>query len=237
MLRILALVALTTAVLLVSACPRKEDKEEQKEQPRNRALRTGEPTELRPSTLAERFLEAVRQGDLAMVRALLEQGADIHAKDGLGSTALLLAARKTDQVELVRFLHERAPALLDERDTAGRTPLSWAAEQGHLSVLRFLGERGALVDASDASGHTPLFQAVLAGQREAAQLLITRGANVNVRDQYGDTPLIMASAKGHAALVRLLLEARADAKVKNQEGRTALERAANDEIRRLLRGG
>jgi ankyrin repeat protein len=234
MLRILAFVALTLVVLLVSACHRKE---EQKEKARNRVLRTGEPTAVRPSTLAERFLEAVRQGDLAMVRTLLEQGADIRAKDGLGSTALLLGVRKTDNVELVRFLYERAPALLDERDTAGRTPLSWAAEQGHLSVLRFLGERGAMIDTRDASGHTPLFQAVLAGQREAAQFLIERGANVNVRDQYGDTPLMMASAKGHTALVRLLLESKADAKVKNQEGRTALDRAVNDEIRRLLRGG
>jgi len=37
-------------------------------------------------------------------------------------------------------------------------------------------------------------------------------------------------------MVRLLLGAKADGGAKNQEGRTALDRAASDEIRQLLRG-
>jgi ankyrin repeat protein len=200
------------------------------------ACNRNEKPQISPISLNERFQEAVRQGNFPEIRQLLDQGADVRAKDGLGSTPLLLAARKTDNVELVRFLLERAPELLEVPDSTGRTPLSWSAQDDRLQVLRFLLERKATVDARDVTGRTPFFHAVVGEQLQAVRLLLERGAKVDARDQFSDTPLMLASAKGNAALVRLLLDAKADAAAKNQEGRTALDRAADDAIRRLLRG-
>jgi uncharacterized protein len=207
------------------------------EGPRNRLLHTGEPTQTRPLTPGERFLEAVRRDDLAAARALLEAGADVRTRDGLGSSALLLAARWTVDLELVRFLHARAPELLDAPDATGRTPLSWAAQGGRVLLLRFLLAQGATVDARDASGRTPLFHAAAEGHTAATELLLAHGADVDARDQYGDTPLLLASAHGDAAMVRLLLAAGADRQARDQEGRTALQRALTEEVRTLLRGG
>lgn len=220
-------------VACVTACPRGD----QDQGPRNRILHTGEPTRIAPLTLEDRFLEAIRRGDLASARALLAQGANARARDALGSSGLLLAARWSDSIELLQFLYEQAPELLDAPDASGRTPLSWAGQYDRVPALRFLAERGARIDAPDQGGRTPLFYAVGAGAEGAARFLLARGAVVNARDQYGDTPLMLASSKGNAALVALLLQAGADKAARNQEGRTARDRALNDEVRRLLGGG
>lgn len=217
------------ALALVGTCAREEGGV-------NRVLHTGEPTEVRPQTPEERFLESVRQGDVAAVRAHLESGVDPRARDSMGSTALVLAARWTASVELLALLHGHAPELLEVADSTGRTPLSWAAERGGLPVLGFLLARGADPGTRDTVGRTPLTYAVVNGHLEAARLLLLRGAPVDAADLFGDTALMLAADLGSADMVRLLLAAGADRSLRNQEGRTALDRARTEEVRRLLLG-
>ena len=44
---------------------------------------------------------------------------------------------------------------VDERDVAERTPLSWAAGEGHAEVVQFLLDKGADVNARDFTNITP----------------------------------------------------------------------------------
>ena len=39
----------------------------------------------------------------------------------------------------------------DVKDTYGRTPLSWAAENGHEAVVKLLLEKGAELESKDTS--------------------------------------------------------------------------------------
>jgi hypothetical protein len=79
-----------------------------------------------------RFLMAVARGDSAGASAALNAGANVHALDGQGRTALMLAAR-LGSVSLIDLLLERGARKTD-RDTDGWTAANHAQDQGHLNL-------------------------------------------------------------------------------------------------------
>ena len=173
----------------------------------------------------DRFLNQVRAGELAQVRQLLrEDRSRIAARDGLGSTALLLAACKTDNLSLVGELFAADPSAIEVGDNRQRTPLSWAAHFDRAEIVEFLINKQAQIDSKDAGGNTPLAYAAMRDALAAAKVLLKNNAQVNTRNQVCDTPLMLAAIKGHVAMVRLLVEHGADPGYEDQEGRTVLDR-------------
>ena len=191
----------------------------------NRALGLGEARNPEPFTLDQRLLDAARRNDRPTIELALERGAKLQAKDDLGRSTLFLAVMDAQSLELVRWLHAKGVAI-DDADVSGRTPLSFAADDGKLEIVRYLVENGAVVDRRDVQQRTPLMHASGADHPEVIAFLADHGADVNARDQFGDTPLIAACGKGNATTAALLLQRGADATLKDQEGRTAKERSA-----------
>jgi ankyrin repeat protein len=149
-------------------------------------------------------------------------------------------AAKQGNLEKVRGLVDKDPALVAAKDKGGQTPLHWAAFSGNLDLVRFLLDKGAAVDAKNARGLTPLAFTAIQGRTQAAGLLIERGADVNVRNALNMTPLIIAAEQGAVELVKKLIAAGADVGVESQIG-TALHRAAfkgqTEVIQILLKAG
>ncbi|KAK0761671.1 hypothetical protein N5P37_005653 [Trichoderma harzianum] len=169
---------------------------------------------------------ASHYGHRAVVKLLVEKGADIDAKDGGGRTPLLWATYNGHKA-IVELLVEKG-ADIEAKDNYGRTPLSWAAYNGHKAIVELLVEKGADIAAKDDSGRTPLSWAAENGHEAIVELLVEKGADIAAKDDYGQTPLSQAAEKGHKhkAIAELLVKKGADIEAKDNSGRTPLSWAA-----------
>lgn len=83
----------------------------------------------------------------------------------------------------------------------GMTPLMYAANGGHVSVVRQLLEAKAKVNAEDQDGLTPLHFAALSGTFEVCEALIEFGAAIDAIDEHSRQPLDYLSEEMHGECV------------------------------------
>ena len=101
------------------------------------ALESGRREHLmRVKQLERRLLDAALTGSLEDVKAAIEDGANINAKDAPGATALIFAAGEGFK-EIVEFLLEM-DVDVDAKDNLGTTALSAAAMGNHGGVVSIL---------------------------------------------------------------------------------------------------
>lgn len=153
-----------------------------------------------------------RHGELAVIRRLLAQGANVNTRDQDGWTPLHWAA-DSGRTESVRLLlakgananakaydltkdmnqwlysdiHPTYPVSRSEsvRKRLLETPLKAALAAGYTDTAQILLDRGGALGSRDDL----LLWAAENGHSKAIGLLLANGANVNVKDEYGWTPL------------------------------------------------
>ena len=158
---------------------------------------------------ASPLIEAVKQGDVQVVRALIKSGADARQPEGDGATALHWAAHR-DSAELVRLLLEAGASTRAANDL-GVTPLHLAAANGNTAIMKLLLDKRADANAAAASGVTPLMEAARSGSTDAVRLLLASGAQINARESArGQTALMWAVSRQHPDIVKVLIENHAD---------------------------
>jgi ankyrin repeat protein len=147
--------------------------------------------------------EAARTGRVQTVERLIDQGADVAARDGGGETALTTAAL-FGQRRVVEVLLDRGAAV-DERNRGGFTALHAAAFGGHLAVVRLLLDRGASVnDQENDALKTVLHMAAEENYLDIAALLLAKGADIEAKDLNHHTPASKAAFRLHEDMVLLL---------------------------------
>ena len=181
---------------------------------------------------------AASGGNVDVVRLVLENGADIFARDESGRTALDIAVAH-------RPRGEWGAIYLRERMDAAQRPvgLQEAAAGGLLERVVELLDAGTPIDARDpVRQRTALHMAVLREQFKLVKLLIERGADAKARDALGHVCLTLYRNPDSVRCLKLLLGAGADPNSVGPGGLTAFlwhvrERSGLKILRILLDGG
>lgn len=164
------------------------------------------------------LMYAAKDGNLEVIRQLLDLGADASLRNEVGHMAIELLSYDVPQ-EIARKLlprdhsiseravmkpakaglHNIVELLLEvgighavKRDRYGNTPLAAACAHGHDKIVELLCKELVDVNVANKWGTTPLHFAANAGAIKCVAWLLKYGADPNVRDSTPETPLISA---------------------------------------------
>ncbi|KAI6077673.1 Ankyrin repeat domain-containing protein 27 isoform X2 [Aix galericulata] len=180
----------------------------------------------------EKLLRAVADGDLEMVRYLLEwMEEELEDEDDTVGTSKpefchpLCQCSKCGpaQKKFARIPTNGLGVNVSNQD--GFTPLHVAALHGHSELVSLLLKHGASVSAKNAQHAVPLHLACQKGHFQVVKCLMDYNAKQNKRDIYGNTPLIYACLNGQYETSALLLQHGASVNLSNAKGNTALHEA------------
>ena len=202
-----------------------------------------------PRTTSSHYSDevATANGIKSLCDVLLENGADVNARNNNGQTPLYRAA-SAGLLELVREMLEEYGG----NPNIG-SPLAVACLMENVELVNLLLKHGADPHRTSMSycsnQRLPLRTAITAGNRELVELLMRHGATVYDADKYGDTPLhhalehclsgvYTATSCDVKWVIDFLLAKKPDVNIANENGETPLYRAAYsgmiDVVRKML---
>jgi uncharacterized protein len=186
---------------------------------------------------------AAMNRDLAAVRALIKQKADVNSTQPDGTTPLMWAVKNNDAEMVDLLLAAGADVKVPTED--GATALYQAAVNGNAPIVEKLLTAGAEANATFLStGETALMEAARTGSLGAAAALLDHGADVNAREKLrGTTPLMWAASQDHPEMIKLLVEHGADVNAQSNRGKDKVSSGSSPGARsapvasQLVKGG
>ncbi|KAK0175380.1 hypothetical protein PV327_009132 [Microctonus hyperodae] len=156
--------------------------------------------------------EVIEPGDdRAVVRALLESGADVslQTRQAQESAFHYCAIAGNNEVLSEMISHMSATEVqkaLNKQSAVGWTPLLIAAHRGHMDLVTNLLANHARVDVFDLEGRSALHLAAEHGYLQVCDALLASKAFINSKSRVGRTALHLAAMNGYTHLVRFLVQ-------------------------------
>ncbi|CAN9398621.1 unnamed protein product [Alternaria alternata] len=180
------------------------------------------------------LFDACLEGDVDMVRLLLDKGAKVNDVCNSLWTPLHGAFKSAAVTSLLLEAGASVDQVVAE---SGRSPLFLAAEWGQTDVVAVLVEHHAdvnlpyrPVDFDTLSGFTPLLAALKAGHGDTARVLLEAGADTSIKPASGIHPVLYMDTTD---LLRMVLEFQPDLGLADRDGDTALNAALERDTAQL----
>ena len=194
------------------------------------------------ATAGNPVMDAVFVEDLAAVKRLIAEGADVNKRKADDGSTPLHTAVFVCNIELVKLLLA-AKADVNAKDNKGQTPLFLttlpmealkpiydfvgAITQKKFDLVRIAKDRVEVAKILSGGGNTPgpttLLDAVFKEDLAAVKQLIAAGTDLNApKPDDGSTPLHLAVFICNIDIVKALVTAKANVNAKNKKGETPL---------------
>ncbi len=170
-------------------------------------------------SLQIRFMHAVEQSDLGLVKELLKQGADVNMS--------IVATSPNYLFFISRKLYLDGLAKSRPHEGVYVSPIHANADRADVKVLQALRKKKVNIEAGDSDGKTPLMYALRNPGGEAFALyLLKKGANYRSVDLAGNTVMHYAAYGGNIEGLRMTAGGGVNINGRNHEGITPLHAAA-----------
>lgn len=238
-------------VCLISACNKPADNTA-KNTNSNIVKAENKQEEINKEDLSNKLIDAVKEGDLQLVRELIKQGADVNleikAKIGyqyLYKVTPLWIAVHMNHTEIVQTLLENGAkdslevpylgggeiAGIELEDPEGTTPLFEASFNNNDEMVKLLLNAGAKDN---------IFNASMRGDLETVKSFIENGVDVN-ENYHGNSALTWAARFGHTEIVKFLIGKNADVNMESYLNGTilmfAVEGGHTEVVKLLIEAG
>ncbi len=168
------------------------------------------------------LFKAALDGNLKLLKLLLENKANVNAKHKDGQTLIHISTTKGD-LECLKYLIDNKADVNVKFD--GQTPLHISANRGDLECMKYLIDNKADANATDYYGRSSLHMSAWRGQLDCCKYLIDNKADVNVKFD-GQTPLHISVKEGHFECCKYLIDNKSDVNSKDKKGQTPLHISA-----------
>ena len=171
------------------------------------------------------LIKAVKADDLDSVNHFIDEHEEdiVNDADFFGETPLHAASNAATGHVTIAATLIAAGANVNATDIVDETPLHWAAEYGHASIVSLLIAATASLNLKNKNeGRTPLYMAARNGHVFVVSMLIAAKASLDVQGAYGQTPLHQAANYGRVTIADMLIAAGASLNVRSSGGDTPL---------------
>jgi ankyrin repeat protein len=174
--------------------------------------------------LGQDIFDAVKKGDLAAAKSLLEKRPQlIRSKDDRDNMLLHYAAAGGFREVAEALL--AAGATIDAPGRSGRTPVLMASMNGHVATVDFLITKGANIFVKDVSGCTPLTVAISSSNRNLVETIVRHSLLGDLGETGKRSVLHQVAIGGFELIVEKMIARGADITSRNDEGGTLLHSA------------
>jgi len=160
-------------------------------------------------------------GDINIVKQIIESSGDINKKYGYIKEPLIYHASGHGWLHIVKYLI-KSGCDINARTGRGETSLHVAARHGHDQIIKYLIKHGCNPNLISISYETPLhIAACYSSVNVVKYLLAIPDINIDALDTDNGTALINAAMCGIIEIVKCLLDYGANKELVDIHGRTA----------------
>jgi outer membrane protein assembly factor BamB/ankyrin repeat protein len=177
----------------------------------------GDPAGGAIPTIHDILIEAIKAGNAAKAKELLDKGASPNAVHKGGGSAIRWGAYYGHS-DLVTMLLNRGAEIKPLKGERADEELILNAIKGDADAIKKISTGRIDINGKASGGETALHWACIMGNEKAVTQLIALGADPNILNKAGCPPLALASLNGHERVVQILLNNGANPEIRGIMG-------------------